>query len=88
MAKKNKPDKTSDRMARFLGKIDFKMFKGQKTKLLNIQAKMEKPNPKFSQRELNAIEGMINLCDSIQDVAIDEYGYDKHKLLNLSNKEE
>lgn len=87
MAKKNQPDKTSDRMAKYLAKFDFKMLKEQKQTLLKIQAKMEKPNSKFSQKEWDTIEGMLALCDSIQDIAVDEYGYNKYKVFRLSRKD-
>lgn len=86
MAKKklNKKDTTSDRMAQYLGSIDFKMLKGQKTTLINIQSKLEKPKAKFTQKEIDALEGIICLIDSIQDVAVDEYGHPERTVFRRS----
>jgi hypothetical protein len=77
----------NDRMAQYLAKIDFKLLKEQKTRLISIQAKMEKPKPKFTQKDWDVLEGLIGLVDSIQDVAVDEYGYSNNKVFRLTRKD-
>lgn len=66
-------EKTS--MPQFLKKIDFKDLKAQKSRLIMIQAKMENPKAKFTQKDIDALEGLLNLVDAIQDIAVDEYGF-------------
>lgn len=75
MAKK-KTDTTSDRMAQYLGKMDFKLLKQQKSRLYAMQVKIEK-GKKLNQGDWDVLEGMINFCDSIQDIAVDEYGHNE-----------
>ena len=86
MAKKQNTSAT-DRMGQFINKMDFKLLKQQKTTLIKIQAKLEKPNPKFTQKEWDTLEGIINLVDSIQDIAVDEYGVSQRKVFRLSRKD-
>lgn len=73
----------NDRMAKYLASHDFKLLKKQKKLLIKIQVKMEK-DPGFTQNEWDAIEGMLNWIDSVQDIAVDEYGYAEKKIFNLS----
>lgn len=82
-----KKDIPNDRMAKYLANMDFKLMKKQKTDLLNLQAKIEKPNAKFTQKDFDVLEGCLNLFDSIQDIAVDEYGYDKNKIFKFPRKE-
>lgn len=84
MARKKKIDNTSDRMAQFLGLTDFKLLKEQKTILIKLQAKLEKPKQKFTKKEWYTLEGIINFVDYIQDIAVDEYGYPARKVYRLS----
>lgn len=73
-------------MAQFLHGIDFKLLKAQKSRLINIQAKLENPKAKFTQKDLDALEGIINLCDKIQDVAVDDYGYNERTVFRRSRE--
>lgn len=78
MRKKNKDIvliKEQTTMKQFLSKIDFKDLKTQKSRLIMIQAKMENPKAKFTQKDIDALEGLLNLVDIIQDIAVDEYGF-------------
>lgn len=77
---KNKKDKTilfaeTTSMLKFLKNIDFKDLKAQKSRLIMIQAKLENPKAKFTQNDVDAVEGIINLIDEVQRIAVDEYGF-------------
>jgi len=74
-------------MENFLKKIDFKELKEQKSTLIKLQAKIEKTKPKFTQKEHDALEGIINLIDSIQDIAVDKFGYKERTVFKLSKKD-
>lgn len=76
----------SDRMGKYLSKMDFKLLKEQKSALYKMQVKMEK-GQKLNQKDWDVLEGMINLCNSIQDIAVDEYGYSEKKVFKISRKE-
>lgn len=82
--KKNKP---TDRMGEYLKNTDFKLLKKQKTSLINIQSKLNKKGARFTQNDIDTLEGIINLVDSIQDIAVDEYGYSKFHVFKLSRKD-
>jgi len=84
--KPNIPNPT-DRFGEFLNKTDFKELKAQKSALYKIQAKLEKPKPKFTQKEWDALEGLINFIDAIQDIAVDEYGVKETKVFRISRKD-
>ena len=88
MAKK-KPNiqNPTDRFSTFFNDTDFKELKDQKSALYIIQAKMEKPKAKFTQKEWDALEGLINFINSIQDIAVDEYGVKETKVFRISRKE-
>jgi hypothetical protein len=75
-------------MSQYLKKMDFKLLKEQKTQLIKLQAKIGKTKDKrFSQKDLDTLEGMINFCDSIQDIAVDEYGYPERKVFRRTRKD-
>ena len=76
----------NDRMAQYLAKMDFKLLKEQKSALYKMQAKMEKGNSSFTQKEVDVMEGILNFIDSIQDIAVDEYGYKKESVFKISRK--
>lgn len=86
MAKSTK-DTTSDRMAKFLAQMDFKLLKEQKTALFNIQAKMDKPKAKFTQKDVDVLEGLLCLIDALQDEAVDNYGYNEKRVFRISRKD-
>lgn len=74
------------RMEDYLKKIGFKLLKEQKAALIKLQAKLEK-DKKFTKKECDTLEGMICFIDSIQDIAVDEYGYKEAEVFKLSRKE-
>lgn len=76
----------NDRMSQYLSKMDFKLLKEQKSALYKMQVKMEK-GQKLNQKDWDVLEGMINLCNSIQDIAVDEYGYSEKKVFKISRKD-
>lgn len=86
MAAKKPNTKIDDRMGQYINKLDFKLLKSQKSRLYAMQVKMEK-GKKLNQKDWDVLEGMINFCDSIQDIAVDEYGVNKHKVFNLSKED-
>ena len=58
--------------------IDFAVLKTQKTAILNIRKEV------LSQEQWEALEGLINVIDAIQDHAVDELGYDKDEVFNFT----
>ena len=60
--------------------IDFAELKTQKTALLNIRKEV------LSAEQYEALEGVINLIDAIQDYAVDVLGYDKNEVFNLTQE--
>lgn len=81
----NSADK-NDRMGKYLSKMDFKLLKEQKTQLYKMQVKMEK-GQKLTQKDWEVLEGMINFCNSIQDIAVDEYGYPEKTVFRITRKD-
>jgi hypothetical protein len=59
-------------------KMNFNLLRAQKTVLLEMGEK-----DSLSDAERAAIEGVLCLIDTVQDLAIDEYGYNKKEILNL-----
>jgi len=77
---------SGDRMADYLAKMDFQLLKKQKSALYAMQVKIEKKQ-KLSQADWDVLEGMINLCDSIQDIAVDEYKYPERSVFRRTRKD-
>lgn len=65
-------------------KVDLTELKDQKSKLIMIQAKFEK---QMSQEEWDALEGIINLLDHVQDQARDQHNLEDKYVYNISNEE-
>lgn len=65
--------------------IDFPMLKEQKIHLLEVIDIVEKSNV-VSQDQYDSLIGILHLIDSIQEYAVDELGYDKHVVLNLTEE--
>lgn len=83
-----KKDAPNDRMAKYLKGHDFKLMKSQKLSVLYLIAKIEKAmkgeKVRFTQKEVDALEGVLCLMDSVQDIAVDEYGYPKRSVYFLT----
>jgi hypothetical protein len=62
------------------------LLKKQKTALINMQTKIEN-GKKLSQADHDVLEGMINFCDSIQDIAVDEYNYPERSVYRRTRKD-
>jgi hypothetical protein len=64
----------------FFDKVNFKQLKAQKMVLTYLQDK-----DTTTAAEYGAIEGLLNLLDALQDVAVHTLGYNKYKVFNLSS---
>lgn len=73
--------KTPPSMYGFINKIDFKELKSQKAILIKLQEKKG-----TTAKENSTIEGILNLIDHIQDIAVDSYGYNEKAVFKLSRK--
>ena len=60
--------------------IDFGQLREQKVALLGINAKV------LSKDQYEALEGIINLVDSIQDYAVDKLGYKAQEVFRLTDE--
>jgi len=60
--------------------IDFSQLREQKVALLGINAKV------LSKDQYEALEGIINLVDSIQDYAVDKLGYKAQEVFRLTDE--
>lgn len=85
MAKK-KNTTANDRMGQFINQMDFPLLKKQKSRLYAMQVKQEK-GQKLNKSDWDVLEGMINFCNSIQDIAVDEYGVKSSKVFKLSKED-
>lgn len=61
--------------------IDFNMLRVQKTALLSIREELLSPE------QGDALEGIVNLIDAVQDYAVDVMGMDKYEVFNLSKED-
>lgn len=60
--------------------IDFSQLREQKVALLGINAKV------LSKDQYEALEGIVNLVDSIQDYAVDKLGYKAQEVFRLTDE--
>ena len=67
-------------MEKFLKNINFTDLKQQKATLVEIAEKSEG-------NEKDALESIISLIDSLQDTAVDRYGYEEEEVFNLSKED-
>jgi hypothetical protein len=68
--------------------IDFDLLRKQKTQLIELQYRSDSNgNPVVSSKEYEALEGIINLIDHIQDEAIKQLGLSEEEVFNLSKEE-
>lgn len=65
-----------------IDKIDLALLKDQKHQLLCIKTSQ------LTTEQDDAVQGMINLIDAIQDYAVDVLGMDKYQVFNLTKDEE
>lgn len=67
-------------MEEFIEKIDFDLLKKQKSKLFDIIRDSD------NVEQVEALEGIINLINKIQDIAVDEYNYNENEVFDLNNE--
>ena len=67
-------------MQKFLKNINFTDLKQQKATLVEMAAKSEG-------KEREALDAIIGLVDSLQDTAVDRYGYEEEEVFNLSKED-
>ena len=73
---------------KILENIDFDLLRKQKAQLIELQYRTTpEGNPVILSKEYDALEGIINLIDEIQDLAVEELGLKEEDVFNL-NKEE
>ena len=64
--------------------IDFKMLREQKKRIFEIQEILESPVFDGLWKDQNeALEGILNLIDSIQDLAVDQLGYSEKDVFSF-----
>lgn len=78
--------KKKTKMEDFLKGIDFKMLKKQKASLLKVLDNIPKKSvPTKEVKKLDKdLTGILNLIDSIQEIAVDEYGVKEKAVFKLS----
>ena len=64
-------------MPEFMQKIDWKLLKKQKKTLLENIDDMEKKNAEYYKETIDDLNSIINLLDSLQDSAVDDYGLEE-----------
>jgi hypothetical protein len=67
-------------MEEFIEKIDFDLLKKQKSKLFDIIRDSD------NIETVDLVEGLIILINTIQDIAVDEYGYNENEVFDLDNE--
>lgn len=72
-------------MEQFLENINFKELKAQKLHLLNSITEFEKSEE--HKEKADALTGILGLIDEIQDIAVDEFGYEESEVFNLNEEE-
>lgn len=73
--------KKTETLESFIKDFDFILLKAQKRILNKLQDKK-----KTTHAESQAIEGIINLIESIQDIAVDQFGLEEDIVFNFENK--
>ena len=68
----------------FIKKVDLTTLKEQKINLITIQDKFLNS---LTREEYDAIEGLINLIDQVQDQAQEQWGLEDSYVFNLSTEE-
>ncbi len=65
--------------------VDLSLLKCQKSVLLHMIARLEQSD-NLREIEYESLEGMINLCDGIQNYAVDVIGLPENEVFNLTNE--
>lgn len=71
-----------------ISNINFDLLKKQKAQLIELQYRTDSNgNPLVSPKDYEALEGIINLIDNIQDEAVEQLGLKEEDVFNLSKEE-
>jgi len=73
-------------MEDFLKEIDFKALKKQKAILINMIQDWGEADDKDQKKDAKEVEGILNLIDTIQEKAVDEFGYSEEEVFNLGKE--
>lgn len=67
--------------------VDLDLLREQKRQLLLLQGRTELTNsPVLNSNEFEAVDGIINLIDHIQDSAVQQHGLDEEEVFTFSKK--
>jgi len=72
-------------MKDFIKEINFDQLKEQKKDLIQVVTYLEKQGLK---KMSGSLEGILNLIDKVQDIAVDKLGYDEKEVFDLESEEE
>lgn len=78
---KSNPEKDAIVAQMLIHNQDFSLLRAQKSLLVNMQSKKS-----TTTAEWNVLEGIINMIDTIQDLACDEYEKDPNDIFNFTNE--
>jgi hypothetical protein len=81
MKTKKKTSAKKETMKSFIKDIDFKMLKKQKAVLLEMIEEVD------NVPQLKALEGILALIKSIQDIAVDQFKVKEEDVFQTSNEE-
>ncbi len=68
-------------LRKYIHSFDFELLKAQKRVLIEMQTKFDTEQ---TSAEWLTLEGMFNLIESIQDIAVDQIGFDKEMVYNFT----
>jgi hypothetical protein len=80
MKTKKKASAKKETMKSFIKDIDFKMLKKQKAVLLEMIEEVD------NVPQLEALEGILALINSIQDIAVDQFKLKEEEVFEISNE--
>ncbi len=67
--------------------VDLDLLREQKKQILYLQGRTNMDNsPVLKPKEFDAIDGIINLIDAIQDGAVEQHGLDEEEVFKFSNE--
>lgn len=65
--------------------VDLNLLRQQKEKLIELQYRtFDNGSPVILTKEYEALEGIINLIDHIQDEAVNQHSLDEKEVFNLN----
>lgn len=68
--------------------VDLDLLRKQKHKLITLMYRVDLDNKRVcGPEEFDAIEGIVNLMEHIQDSAVDQHGLDESEVFKFSNED-